>query len=143
MPEKLTKAARSALMGRVRQRDTAPELRLRRLLHGLGYRFSLQDRNLPGRPDIKFSKRRAAIFVHGCFWHGHQNCPRGSRPASNREFWDNKLDRNVERDQIAEKQLVDLGWRVLIVWECELRDEVALKDRLRAFLGPPRTSKRD
>lgn len=131
--DRLSKSGRSRLMARVRNRDTAPELQLRRLLHGAGYRFRLHPADLPGTPDIVLPRFRTAIFVHGCFWHGH-DCPRGGRPGTNVEFWDTKLDRNRQRDQDVQDTLEREGWAVLTVWECELRSPGALLSRVQGFL---------
>lgn len=120
-------------MARVRSRDTKPELLIRRLLTQLGYRYRLHRSDLPGKPDIAFIGRRRAIFVHGCFWHGH-DCARGSRaPKTNADYWRVKIARNRARDAAAIAALDAIGWRSLAVWECSLRDG-ALGDRLRAFL---------
>lgn len=127
--------ARSALMCRVRGKDTQPEMIVRRLAHRLGYRFRLHRRDLPGRPDLVFPARRAVIFVHGCFWHQH-DCSRGARrPMSNTAYWHPKLDRNIERDREAREQLEIQGWRVLLLWECEMRDDDQLSHRLISFLN--------
>ena len=131
----LTPTQRSALMTLVRSKDTRPERIVRRLAHQLGYRFRLHRRDLPGSPDLTFPARRAVVFVHGCFWHQH-DCPRGARrPRTNAEYWSAKLDRNVARDATARGQLEDLGWRVLVIWECETRDADTLRGRLSEFLG--------
>lgn len=124
---------RSRIMRAVKSRDTKPEMAVRRLLHRMGYRYRLHRPGLPGKPDIVFPGRRKVIFVHGCFWHGH-DCARGARvPASNTGYWMAKIGRNVARDQTTLKQLVASGWAVLILWECELG--TALEERLKAFLG--------
>ncbi len=129
-----TPAQRSAVMARVRGRDTGPERAVRRLLTGLGLRYRLHRADLPGRPDLALGPRRTAVFVHGCFWHGH-DCPRGARaPKQNADYWRAKIARNRARDLRREGELEALGWRALIVWECELRDEAALTARLRAAL---------
>lgn len=121
-------------MRAVRSRDTGPEMAVRRLLHGLGYRYRLHRADLPGRPDLVFPGRRRVIFVHGCFWHGH-GCPRGARvPKANRDYWLGKIARNVARDAAACAALAAAGWGVAVVWECELRDRPALEARLAAFL---------
>jgi len=114
---------RSRIMRSVGQRDTAPEIKVRRLLYKMGYRFRLNRTDLPGKPDIVMPGRRIAIFVHGCFWHRHPQCPRASMPASNRSFWEKKFQRNRERDLENVKELIELGWRVLVVWECSTRDK--------------------
>lgn len=124
-------------MARVRGKDTRPELAVRRLAHAMGYRFRLHRRGLPGSPDLAFGPRRLAVFVHGCFWHGH-DCPRGARvPKSNADYWAAKLRANRERDRRQLAALEEVGWRALVVWECEVADADALSARLRAFLGPP------
>ena len=127
-------------MARVRHKDTSPELIVRRLLHRLGYRYRLHGKQLPGKPDLVFAGRRKVIFVHGCFWHQHEDerCTRRRRPTSNTAYWEGKLDRNVARDRAAVQQLAAAGWQTLIVWECETRDVDALSARLRAFLGSSR-----
>lgn len=127
---------RSAVMARVKGRDTKPELKVRRLAHALGYRFRLHRRDLPGSPDLVFPGRRAVIFVHGCFWHGH-DCARGARtPKQNAAYWTAKIARNRTRDQNAARALEAEGWRVMTVWECEIKDAQALSARLDRFLAP-------
>ena len=118
--DRLSNSARSALMGRIRSKDTAPEMAVRRLVHGLGFRYVPNDRRLPGTPDLAFISRRKAIFVHGCFWHAH-DCGRGFKPTANRDFWQAKLQRNVERDRQAVRDLQAQGWRTLTVFECEVK----------------------
>jgi DNA mismatch endonuclease (patch repair protein) len=120
MTDFLDQATRSERMRRVRQSNTAPELALRRALHAQGLRYRLHPKQLPGRPDIVFPAARVALFVHGCFWHGHV-CSAGRAPASNVDFWGPKLAANRERDARKEQQLRELGWTVLVVWECELK----------------------
>lgn len=122
-------------MGRVRSKDTGPELTLRRLLFAAGYRYRLHGQGLQGRPDIVFKGRRRVIFVHGCFWHRHQNCHLARLPKSKVDFWTAKFERNRERDAATEKALADEGWKVLVVWECELADLDALLSRVTAFLN--------
>jgi DNA mismatch endonuclease (patch repair protein) len=130
------KAKRSAVMARVKSKDTTPERTVRRVLTRLGARYRLHRRDLPGHPDIVLPGRRLAIFVHGCFWHGH-DCARGSRvPKNNRDYWLAKVGRNVARDARAIAALETDGWRVEVVWECDLKDETALTARLAALLEP-------
>lgn len=125
---------RSAVMRRVKGRDTTPELKVRRLLTGLGARYRLHRKDLPGKPDIVMTGRRLAIFVHGCFWHGH-DCARGARvPKANRDYWLGKVGRNRERDVESRAALEAAGWRVETIWECEMKDEAALRERLSALL---------
>lgn len=119
-------------MRAVKSANTTPELRVRKAAHALGLRFRLQRRDLPGKPDIVFVSRRIALFVHGCFWHGH-NCPRGARmPKTNRDYWSAKIARNTARDQTNIARLEDLSWRTVVIWECETRDRDALERLLRA-----------
>jgi len=129
---------RSERMARVRSKDTKPEMRVRRLVHALGYRYRLHDGKLPGRPDLVFPGRKRVVFVHGCFWHQHR-CPRGARmPKSRPEFWRPKLEGNRRRDARVVRELRRLGWRALVVWECRTgpADAARLADRLIRFLGP-------
>jgi DNA mismatch endonuclease Vsr len=130
---------RSALMSRIRARNTKPELVVRRLLHHMGYRFRLHKRDLPGKPDIAFPSRRKVIDVRGCFWHRHLNpgCVNAVLPQTRREWWLAKLQGNVERDARNLRALADLGWETLIVWECETRNPAVLVPRLVRFLGRP------
>lgn len=121
MSDTLSPAQRSFNMSRIRGRDTSPELVVRSFLHGLGFRYRLHDRRLPGRPDLVFSSRRVAVFVHGCFWHRHANCRYATTPSSNSAFWAKKFQENVTRDQRARINLEAIGWRVLVIWECEVR----------------------
>jgi DNA mismatch endonuclease, patch repair protein len=133
---------RSAVMRRVKGKDTSPELAVRKALTALGARYRLHRADLPGKPDIVLPGRRLALFVHGCFWHGH-DCPRGARvPKQNRDYWVAKIDRNRARDAKSHEALVALGWRVETIWECELKDAAALEARLASLLrchsGKPR-----
>lgn len=118
----------------VRRQDTTPELLVRRALHGMGYRFRLHRKDLPGTPDIVLPCHRKIVLVHGCFWHGHKNCKRAKRPVNNSNTWAAKIDGNLRRDQRNLEALSALGWDVLVVWECEARDAPRLEARLRAFL---------
>jgi DNA mismatch endonuclease (patch repair protein) len=119
-------ATRSAVMRSVKSRNTKPEIKVRQLLHGAGYRFRLHRKDLPGKPDIVLPSKRAAIFVHGCFWHQHASCPHADRPSSNNEYWTKKLNRNIERDRANVAALKSDGWKVLILWECEIRNSDVL-----------------
>jgi DNA mismatch endonuclease, patch repair protein len=128
-------AKRSAVMRRVKGRDTAPELMVRRALTRLGARYRLHRKDLPGNPDIVLPGRRLALLVHGCFWHGH-DCARGARvPKQNRDYWVAKVGRNVARDEKSREALAALGWRVETIWECELKDAAGLDARLAALLA--------
>lgn len=129
-----TPEQRSAVMRKVKSKHTAPELKLRKLLTSLGYRYRLHRADLPGKPDLVFPGRRKLIFVHGCFWHGH-DCPRGARaPKNNADYWQAKIARNRARDAAHQAKLTETGWRVLTVWECEMKDDAALRKRLKDFL---------
>ncbi|MHC2318840.1 DNA mismatch endonuclease (patch repair protein) [Bradyrhizobium diazoefficiens] len=128
-----TPEQRRMIMQSVRAKNTGPEMMVRRLLHRAGYRYSLHSARLPGKPDIVFPARRKVIFVHGCFWHGH-NCPKGRLPKSRTDFWQAKLDRNKERDSSAIEQLELLGWKACVTWQCQTKDAVALLRRLEKFL---------
>ena len=119
---------RSQIMGRIRSKDTTPEMQVRRYLHGRGLRFRLHAKNLPGRPDLIFPRHGVALMVHGCFWHGCPNCIDGTRKVrSNVDYWRQKIDRNRHRDVQSAQMLSELGWRVLTIWECEVRDVARLR----------------
>lgn len=129
-----TDPQRSRIMRQVKGKGTKLELAVRRLVHSLGYRYRLHRRDLPGCPDLVFSPRRKVIFVHGCFWHGH-DCRRGARqPKTNPDYWRQKIERNRTRDNTAQEALKAAGWDVLTIWECEVRDPI-LANRIRRFLG--------
>jgi DNA mismatch endonuclease (patch repair protein) len=140
MVDRLSPEKRSALMGRIKGKNTKPELLVRRMLFAMGYRYRLHDRSLPGSPDLVFSKRRAAVFIHGCFWHDHAGCRLAYKPKSNAGFWAAKIQRNAERDVESLEKLAANGWRTLVVWECELTSPEAVKAALVDFLGPPSSS---
>jgi DNA mismatch endonuclease (patch repair protein) len=135
MVDILTPDQRSAMMSRIRSKDTKPEMIVRRAAHALGYRFRLHRRDLPGRPDLVFPRLGKVIFVHGCFWHRHEGCRYSYSPKSNLAFWKKKFTRNVERDRETMKKLQKLGWIVLVIWECETVDLSTLTYRLSSFLG--------
>jgi DNA mismatch endonuclease (patch repair protein) len=132
MADTLTKAARSALMRRIRSRDTGPERVVRSCLHRLGLRFRLHDRRLPGSPDIVLPRHRTVIFVHGCFWHHHGRCRLAYVPGTRRQFWLRKFADNRRRDRTTARQLRRLGWKVVVIWECQVESENGLVGRLLA-----------
>lgn len=134
MTDTLTREERSRRMALVRSVDTKPEMRVRRLVHAMGYRYSLHRRDLPGRPDLVFRAKRAVVFVHGCFWHRHAGCSLARLPKSRLDFWGPKLEGNRARDSRKITALETAGWRVLVIWECELKDTEALAVKLRRFL---------
>jgi len=136
--DNVTKETRSRIMRSVHQKDTGPELVVRRLLHALGYRYRLHLSMLPGRPDIVFPGRKKVVFVHGCFWHSHEGCRRATKPSSNKVFWHNRLEGNKRRDAVNIERLEALGWEALVVWECQVKDIQELKRRVTDFLGPQR-----
>jgi len=132
--DQLSTAQRSALMARIRGKNTEPERVVRRLLHAMGFRFRLHRRDLPGTPDIVLPKQRAIIFVHGCWWHGHK-CSAGRLPKTRVEFWSAKISANRDRDAKAVRALRTVGWSVLVVWECETRELAKLRRRLQRYLA--------
>jgi DNA mismatch endonuclease (patch repair protein) len=134
MADTRTPEQRRRIMQAVKTRDTGPERTVRRIVHGLGYRYRLNVKALPGRPDLVLAPRKQAIFVHGCFWHGH-GCAKGKAPTSRLWYWAPKLTANMERDAAQVRALEGLGWSVLTVWQCETRDLEALTAKLRRFLA--------
>ena len=134
--DNLTPEQRKHTMTQVHSQDTKPEMQVRRLVHGMGYRYRLHRTDLPGNPDLVFPGRRKIIFVNGCFWHGH-NCKSGRKqPKANEAYWTAKLARNRTRDASNQALLREQGWDVLVVWECKIRNREALADEIRSFLGP-------
>lgn len=121
---------RSWMMSRIKGVNTRPEVAVRKVLHSMGLRYRLHRTDLPGKPDIVLPKHKTVVFVHGCFWHRHKPCNDATLPKSNTEFWEKKFAANVERDLRAQHQLAELGWRIVIVWECELNNREALSRRL-------------
>lgn len=134
MRKAFSDAVRSRIMSRVRNRNTSPELEVRSILHRLGFRFRLHVKSLRGSPDIVLPRFRAVVFVHGCFWHAHR-CARGKTPASNVKFWSAKLERNKHRDLLARRWLMSHGWKVLTIWQCELKKPERVSAKLTAFLS--------
>ena len=134
MVDTVSPEVRSRIMARVKSKGMKPEMAVRRLLHGLGYRYRLHRPDLPGRPDLAFPSRRKVVFVNGCFWHNHAGCPRVRVPSSNREYWVAKLERNRARDERNLALLEEQGWAAMTVWECELRDMPTAAERMTEFL---------
>jgi len=132
--DRLTPERRSWLMSRVRGTNTTPEMRVRKAAHALGLRFRLHRKDLPGKPDLVFPKHHLALFVHGCFWHRHADCPKASMPKSREDYWKEKFDANVVRDARVETELRRLGWRVATIWECETRIDADIAERIRELL---------
>jgi DNA mismatch endonuclease (patch repair protein) len=135
--DRITAKQRSALMSRIRGRDTKPEKVVRSLVHRMGFRFRIGSNHLMGNPDLVLSRHRKVIFVHGCFWHQHTRCPRAARPKSHVEFWNTKLDGNIQRDRSVTAGLRRAGWSSLIVWECEIKHIIVLRAKLCRFLVSP------
>jgi DNA mismatch endonuclease, patch repair protein len=125
---------RKEMMSSVKQRHTKPEIAVRKLLHRNGFRFRLHNKKLPGTPDIVLPKYKTVIFVHGCFWHQHENCRKARRPTSNVEFWNEKLDKNIERDNRKESELIKAGWKVLTIWDCEIKDEKRIIEKIKKLI---------
>lgn len=111
-------------MSKISGKNTKPEMTLRKLLHGLGYRYSLHRKDLPGNPDMILTKYRTAVFINGCFWHGHKNCKASKLPTTRQKFWEKKISDNVDRDKKNTKKLKSMGWKVIIVWQCQLRNQI-------------------
>jgi DNA mismatch endonuclease, patch repair protein len=130
----LTPAERSERMSRVRSVDTKPEMTVRRLVHRMGFRYRLHNRKLPGNPDLVFARLGKIIFVHGCFWHRHGTCKNTRWPKSKLDFWKPKLEQNQQRDLANQKALRKAGWKLLIVWECQLKDQDKLAEKINRFL---------
>ena len=140
-PDITISPARSRNMAAIRGRNTSPERRVRSLLHGLGYRFRLHRRDLPGSPDIVLPKYRTVVFVHGCFWHRHPGCRYTTTPKTRADFWARKFEQNIERDERQQLQLREMGWSVMVIWECELRDLPSLTERLETSLETTKTTR--
>ena len=121
-------------MSRVKGRDTKPEIVVRSIIHRMGFRFRLHQRDLPGTPDIVLPRHSKVIFIHGCFWHSHKGCSRSKRPTTNVEFWNSKIEGNIERDKRSCRSLRRMGWKVLVVWQCETRNPEKLLGKLERFL---------
>jgi DNA mismatch endonuclease (patch repair protein) len=130
MVDVFSQEKRKWLMSRIQKMHTKPEKIVRSLIHRMGYRFRIQRKNLPGNPDIVLPRYNTLIFVNGCFWHGHKNCRKGKRPVTNKAFWNQKIDSNIQRDQANYKKLKAHGWKVLVIWECETKNPVSLCEKL-------------
>lgn len=130
MVDVVDSATRSRMMAGIQGKNTKPELLVRKYLHGRGLRFRLHAKKLPGKPDLVFPKHKVVVFVHGCFWHRHSGCKYATTPSSRKSFWTNKLSENVDRDSYQIAALGELGWRVFVVWECELRNNMTRLEAL-------------
>jgi DNA mismatch endonuclease, patch repair protein len=134
MPDTFNSEKRSEIMSRIKGKNSKPELLVRSLIHRLGYRFRVHVNDLPGKPDVVLKRHKKAVFVHGCFWHGHKGCARSKRPSTNTEFWNLKLSKNTLRDAANQRLLKEAGWSILVIWQCETRDHAALEETLKRFL---------
>ena len=134
MTDVFSSAKRSAIMSRIKGENTTPEIIVRKLLHSMGYRFRLHESKLPGKPDIVLPRHEKIIFVHGCFWHGHGRCSRATLPSTNIDFWRKKISGNKLRDVKVRRELRYSGWKVSVIWQCQLKDITRLKGRLLEFL---------
>lgn len=135
MADKFPKNVRSKVMSRIRSRDTKPEKLVRSIMHSLGFRFRLYDKNMPGRPDLVLKKYQTAVFVNGCFWHQHPGCKKSVVPKSNRAYWLPKLAKNVDRDKKNIEIIENQGWRCLILWECETKNHESLQIKIQTFMN--------
>ena len=126
---------RSRNMSAIKSKNTKPEIKVRKILHSMGYRFRLHRKDLPGSPDIVLPKYKTVIFVHGCFWHRHENCKYASTPKTRKEFWESKFKANVKRDKEIEEKIKNIGWQSSVIWECELKDTFGLKDKIIDIFG--------
>ena len=134
MTDHLPPVKRSENMRAVKSKNTSPERRVRSVAHRLGLRFRLHRKDLPGSPDMLFPGRKAALFVHGCFWHRHEECPKATMPKTNMDYWNEKFRRNVERDRETRHKLEKDGWKVIVIWECETKNEDSIENFLRKNL---------
>lgn len=139
--DKVTPKIRSRIMSHIRSESTAPEVVLRRLVYGMGYRYRLHRSDLPGNPDLVFQGLKKIIFVHGCFWHQHTECKDGHLPKTNLQYWIPKLERNIQRDKKVVEELTEIGWDVMVIWECQLADRERLAIKLKKFLSANSRSK--
>lgn len=134
MTDTLSPTERGERMSRIHGKDTKPEILVRRLIHSMGYRYRLHAKDLPGHPDLVFRSRKKAILVHGCFWHQHQECRQYRMPKTKTDFWIPKLEANKRRDSANQAKLLEMGWSLLILWECQLKDLETLAKRIKDFL---------
>ena len=132
--DRITQAQRSANMSKIRSKDTKPEMLVRKLTYSMGFRYLLHPQGIPGKPDLVFKKIKKVIFVNGCFWHQHTGCNFAVMPKTNKDYWEKKLLGNVERDLKTIQMLEDQGWKVLVLWECQLNNIVTLSQQIKSFL---------
>ena len=130
----LTKSKRSENMSRIKNKNTTPEIAVRKTLHSMGYRYRLHSASVYGKPDIVIKTKRKAVFVHGCFWHRHKNCSLATKPKTNTSYWEKKFQTNIARDKKVQERLDKENWKFLIIWECEIKDKTELKKKLTKFM---------
>lgn len=123
MVDKFSKHKRSEIMSHIKSKNTKPEITVRKIIYSLGYRYRLHRKDLPGKPDLAFIKKKKVIFINGCFWHGHSGCKKSALPDTNYEFWNDKIKNNVNRDTRNYKLLKDMGWKYLVIWQCEIKND--------------------
>lgn len=123
MVDKFSKHKRSEIMSHIKSKNTKPEITVRKIIYSLGYRYRLHRKDLPGKPDLAFIKKKKVIFINGCFWHGHSGCKKSALPDTNYEFWNDKIKNNVNRDTLNYQRLKDMGWKYLVIWQCELKND--------------------
>jgi len=137
MVDKFSKHKRSEIMSHIKSKNTKPEITVRKIIYSLGYRYRLHRKDLPGKPDLAFIKKKKVIFINGCFWHGHSGCKKSALPDTNYEFWNNKIKNNVNRDTLNYQRLKDMGWKYLVIWQCELKNDKPenIKSKIIHFLN--------
>jgi DNA mismatch endonuclease, patch repair protein len=123
MPDFFTKAKRSEIMSKISGKETKSEIKVRKYLFAQGFRYRKNDKKLLGKPDIVLPKYKTIIFIHGCFWHHHENCPKSALPTTNKKFWENKIKKNVERDIFNQETLINLGWNIIVIWQCRIKNQ--------------------
>lgn len=130
MADIFSKAKRSEIMSKISGKETKPEILVRKFLFSQGFRYRKNDKRLAGKPDIVLPKYKTVIFVHGCFWHHHENCSKSAYPKTNRDFWKNKIQGNVERDKLNQMKLKELGWKVIVVWQCQIKNRTLFDESM-------------
>ena len=137
MVDKFSKHKRSEIMSHIKSKNTKPEITVRKIVYSLGYRYRLHRKDLPGKPDLAFIKKKKVIFINGCFWHGHSGCKKSALPDTNYEFWNDKIKNNVNRDTLNYQRLKDMGWKYLIIWQCEIKKDKLenIKSKIIHFLN--------
>jgi DNA mismatch endonuclease, patch repair protein len=134
MADIFSKAKRSEIMSKISGKETKPEITVRKFLFSQGFRYRKNDKRLPGKPDIVLPKYKTVIFVHGCFWHGHQNCKKSALPQTNHEFWKNKIQKNIERDKSKQKELKKLGWKAITIWQCRIKNKTLFEKGMKKIV---------